>query len=102
MPPRNAAPGAAAESAKAMITFRVPEGKFDEAELGRNVAFFADVFERSLQRVVVNRGATVDAAATKHLIDLVEERFDSANGRLIVGKKAFPKVAVSVEILPAL
>ncbi len=102
VPPRNAAPGAAAESAKAMITFRVPEGKFDEAELGRNVAFFADVFERSLQRVVVNRGATVDAAATKHLIDLVEERFDSANGRLIVGKKAFPKVAVSVEILPAL
>ena len=66
-----------------------------------SMAFFAEVFERSIQRVVVNRGGNVDAAATKHLIDLVEERFDSANGRVIAGKKALPKVAASVEILPA-
>lgn len=100
-PGRSGSPGSAADSAKAMITFRVPEGKLDEAELGSSIAFFADVFERSTQRVVVSRGANVDAAATKHLIDLVEERFDSANGRVIAGKKALPKVAASVEILPA-
>lgn len=100
-PGRSGSAGSAADSAKAMITFRVPEGKLDEAELGSSMAFFAEVFERSIQRVVVNRGANVDAAATKHLIDLVEERFDSANGRVIAGKKALPKVAASVEILPA-
>ncbi|MFO0762194.1 MAG: hypothetical protein U0359_37490 [Byssovorax sp.] len=99
--PRPAANGSAADTARAMITFRMPEGKFDEGELGANIAFFADVFERSALRVAVNKGQNVDAAATKHLIDLVDERFDSAGGRVIPAKKALPKVGASVEILPA-
>ncbi len=84
-----------------MITFRQAETKLDEAELISSAAFFADAFEMSPLRVSVMKSGNVDAAATKHLIDAVEERFDIATGRLSPAKKAVPKAAAGIEVLAA-
>jgi len=51
--------------------------------------------------VSVQKGGSVDAAATKHLIDGVEERFDVASGRLSPAKKPVAKSAAAIEILAA-
>ena len=91
----------ALDSLRVMITFRQAETKLDEAELIASAAFFADAFERSSLRVSVMKGGNVDGAATKHLIDGVEERFDVATGRLSPAKKAVPKAAAGIEILAA-
>ena len=91
----------ALDALRVMITYRQPETKLDEAELINAAAFFADAFERSSLRVSVTKGAGVDAAATKHLIDAVAERFDVASGRLSAAKKATPKSAAAIEILAA-
>jgi hypothetical protein len=103
--PSAAATGGKASSAldglRVMITSRQAETKFDEGDLINAAAFFADAFERSSLRVSVIKGGSVDAAATKHLIDSVEERFDVATGRLSPAKKAVPKSAAAIEILAA-
>ncbi|MFS8065727.1 MAG: hypothetical protein ACMG6S_05065, partial [Byssovorax sp.] len=91
----------ALDSLRVMITHRQAETKLDEAELIASAAFFADAFERSSLRVSVMKGGNVDVAATKHLIDAVEERFDVATGRLSPAKKAVPKAAGAIEILAA-
>ena len=91
----------ALDSLRVMITSRQAETKLDEGELISSAAFFADAFERSSLRVSVIKGGSVDAAATKHLIDGVEERFDVATGRLSPAKKAVPKSAAAIEILAA-
>ncbi len=91
----------ALDSLRVMITFRQAETKLDEADLISSAAFFADAFERSPLRVSVMKSGNVDAAATKHLIDAVEERFDIATGRLSAAKKAVPKAAAGIEVLAA-
>jgi hypothetical protein len=92
---------AGADARAAMITFRQLEGKLDEPALVLAAGLFADVFERSTLRVAVVKGASVDAAATKKLIDGVEQRFDVTPGRLVAAKKVRPSVAGAVEILAA-
>ena len=89
------------DSLRVMIAYRQAETKFDEADLIASAAFFADAFERSSLRVSVIKGGSVDAAATKRLIDGVEERFDVATGRLSPAKKALPKSSAAIEILAA-
>ena len=91
----------ALDSLRVMITSRQAETKFDEGDLISAAAFFADAFERSSLRVSVVKGGGVDAAATKHLSDGVEERFDVASGRLSPAKKAVPRSAGAIEILAA-
>ena len=91
----------ALDSLRVMITFRQAENKLDEGELISSAAFFADAFERSPLRVSVMKSGNVDAAATKHLIDGVEERFDIATGRLSPAKKAVTKSAAAIEVLAA-
>lgn len=101
-PPR--APSKATSSAdprSAVITYRQLDGKLDEPALLDAAGLFADVFERSTLRVAVMKGSAVDAAATKKLIDGVEQRFDVTPGRLVAAKKGRPSVAGSIEILPA-
>ncbi len=103
--PSAPAPGGKASSAldglRVMIAYRQAETKLDEADLESSAAFFADAFERSSLRVSVVKGGSVDAAATKHLIDSVEERFDVASGRLSAARKPVPKSAAAIEILAA-
>lgn len=91
----------ALDSLRVMIAYRQAETKLDEGDLISSAAFFADAFERSSLRVSVVKGGSVDAAATKRLIDGVEERFDVATGRLSPAKKALPKSAAAIEILAA-
>ncbi|MFT3766419.1 MAG: hypothetical protein QM820_13040 [Minicystis sp.] len=92
-------PPDSSDKLKVLLTFKQPEGKLDEAALANSAALLADIFERSALRVAVTKGGNVDAAATKKLIDDVEQRFDIGPGRLVAAKKAPPKVAGSVEIL---
>ena len=91
----------ALDSLRVMITYRQAETKFDEGDLINSAAFFADAFERSSLRVSVVKGGSVDGAATKRLIDAVEERFDVATGRLAPAKKAVAKSAAAIEVLAA-
>ncbi len=90
------------DALKALVTYRQPEGKVDDAALLATTGLLADVFDRSVLRVVVvTKTGGVDAAATKRLIDDVQERFDVAPGRLVAAKKAPGKVGAAVEILVA-
>ena len=98
--PQKAA-GTSADARSAMITFRQLEGKLDEPALLASAGLFADLFERSTLRVAVVKGSSVDAAATRKLIDGVEQRFDVTPGRIIAAKKARPSVAGAIEILAA-
>jgi hypothetical protein len=100
-PPKPKAPTGSPDGWKVLVTHRQPEGKVDEAALLATTGLLADVFERSMLRVVVTRGGAVDAAATKRLVDEVEQRFDVAPGRVIAGKKAPAKVGAAVEVLAA-
>lgn len=99
--PGSTTAGKGADALKAMITFRQPEGKFDEPELSAAAAFFADAFGQSSLRLGVAKGSGVDAAATKHVIDNLVERFDIGANRLVTAKKIPPKAAASIEILAA-
>jgi hypothetical protein len=101
-PPKTAGKAAPpnADALKALLTFKQPEGKLDEPALLSQAAMLADVFERSPVRVEVVKAGGVDAAATKKLIEGVEQRFDVTPGRFVAGKKA-PKAAGAVEILAA-
>jgi hypothetical protein len=92
---------AGADALKALITFKQPEGKLDEPALLAQAGLFADAFERSAMRVAVVKGGSVDAAATKKLIETVEQRFDVTPGRLVAAKKAPGKAAGAIEILAA-
>jgi hypothetical protein len=89
------------DSLRAMITFRQPDGKFDEAELFSSAAFFADAFGQSALRIAVGKAGAVDAGATKRLIDNLGERFDIAPSRLVTAKKMPAKASASIEILAA-
>lgn len=88
-----------ADALRAMITYRQPEGKLDDAALLASAGFFADVFARSALRVAVIRAGGVDGPATKHLVDEAQERFDVPAARLVAAKKAAPKAAAAIEIL---
>lgn len=108
VPPRPGAPAApgkgtpaGTDALRAMIIARQPEGKLDEPALQATAGFLADVFERSAVRVAVIKAGGVDGAATKRLIDEVEQRFDVAPGRLSAAKKARPSAAATVEVLAA-
>lgn len=105
IPPPRALPArpapAGVDALKVLFTFRQPEGKLDEGALQASAALYAEIFERSPLRVEVVRGAGVDAAATKKLIDGLEQRFDVAPGRVLAGKKAPPKASGSIEVLAA-
>lgn len=90
-----------ADTLKALITFRQPEGKLDENALLAQTALLGDAFERSALRVAVIKGGGVDAAATKKLVEGVEQRFDVAPGRAVAAKKAVPKAAGAIEVLAA-
>lgn len=102
-PPKTAWKGASAnvDTLKPLLTFKQPEGKLDEPALLGRAAFLADVFERSALRVAVAKGGGVDGAATKKLIEGVEQRFDVAPGRVVAGKKVVGKAAGVVEVLAA-
>lgn len=90
------------DALKALVTYRQAEGKVDDALLLGTTGLLADVFDRSVLRVVVaNKTGGVDAAATKRLVDDVQERFDVAPGRVTAAKKAPGKVGAAVEILVA-
>jgi hypothetical protein len=89
------------DAIKAIVTYRQPEGKVDDDALLTATGILADVFERSWLRVVVTKNGSVDAAATKHFVDAVEQRFDLAPGRLLPGKKAPAKAGAAVEVLAA-
>ncbi len=89
------------DALKALLTYRQPEGKVDDAALLAATGLLADVFERSALRVVVTRAGAVDAAATKKLVEEVEQRFDLAPGRVLAGKKAPAKAGAAVEVLAA-
>jgi hypothetical protein len=89
------------DALKALLTYRQPEGKVDDASLLATTGLLADVFDRSVLRVAVVRGDRVDAAATKRLVDDVEQRFDVAPERVVAAKKAPGKVGAAVEILVA-
>lgn len=92
---------AAADAQKPLITFRQAEGKGDEAALITQTALFADLFERSALRVAVIKGGGIDAAATKKLIEAVEQRFDVAPGRVTAARKVIPRASGSLEVLAA-
>jgi hypothetical protein len=92
---------AGADGWKAVVTFKQPEGKLDEPALLAQAGLLADAFERSAIRVAVVKGGGVDGAATKKLIEGVEQRFDVTPGRLVAAKKAPAKAAGAVEILAA-
>jgi hypothetical protein len=95
-------PGAASpDTLKAFVTYRQPEGKVDDTSLLATTGLLADVFDRSTLRVAVVKGDHVDAAATKHLVDDVEQRFDVAPERVVAAKKAPGKVGAAVEVLVA-
>jgi hypothetical protein len=91
-------PPESGDKQKVLLTFRQPEGKLDEAALVNSAALLADVFERSALRVSVGK-AGLDAAATKKLIDGVEQRFDLGPGRLVPAKKLVPRAVAAVEVL---
>ena len=87
-----------ADTLRALVTFREPEGKVDEPALVAALGLYADVFERSTLRVGVVKGTSVDAAATKKLLDEAAERFDVAPVRLLTAKKTLPKASATIEI----
>lgn len=95
------AKGGATDALRVMVTSRQAEGKLDEGALLAETAMLASVFERSTLRVSVLKGANVDAAATKRLIEAVEQRYDIGGGRLTPGKKAAAKAAATIEVLAA-
>ncbi len=90
-----------ADTLRAFVTFRQPEGKLDEPALLAALGLYADVFERSALRVGVIKSGGVDAAATKKLLDETAERFDVAPVRLLPAKKAQAKSSATIEILAA-
>jgi hypothetical protein len=51
--------------------------------------------------VAVAKGGRVDGAATKHLVEEVEQRFDLAGGRVVAGKQVAGKAGASLEVLVA-
>lgn len=89
------------ETLKALLTFRQPEGKLDEGALLAQAALLGDAFERSALRIAVIKGGGVDGAATKKIVDGVEQRFDVAPGRAVIAKKVVPKAAAVIEVLAA-
>ena len=94
--------GQSPDALKALVTYQQAEGKVDEALLLGTTGLLADVFDRSVLRVVVaNKAGGVDAAATKRLVDDVQERFDLPPGRVVAAKKVPGKVGAAVEILVA-
>jgi hypothetical protein len=92
---------ASPDALKTLVTYRQPEGKVDPAALLATAGLLANVFERSVLRVVVTKAGGVDAAATKHFIEDVEQRFDLAPGRVVAAKKAPAKAGAAVEVLVA-
>jgi hypothetical protein len=89
------------DALRTLFTFRQVEGKFDESEFLGTAAFFADVFERSVFRIGVAKGSSVDAVATKRLVDNVVDRFDIAEERFVIAKKLPSKTAAGIEVLLA-
>ena len=86
--PRPRPPAPSPDTLKVLVTYRQGEGKVDEAALLATTGLLADVFERSVLRVAVLKAGSVDAAATKHLVEQVGLRFDVAPDRLVQAKKA--------------
>ena len=99
--PRLKPAAASPDTLKTLITYRQAEGKIDEPALLATAGLLADVFDRAVLRVAVAKAGGVDAAATKHLVEEVEQRFDVGPGRLVAGKKLSGKAAATVEILVA-
>jgi hypothetical protein len=97
--PRPAPPNP--DTLKALITYRQADGKVDDAALLAAAGLLADAFERSVLRVAVVKGGRVDASATKHLVEEVEQRFDVAPGRVVAGKKVGANAGAQVEVLVA-
>jgi hypothetical protein len=97
--PRPATPPA--DSARVLVTYRQPEGRVDTAALLATAGLLADVFDRSSLRVSVTKGAGVDPAATRHLLDDVVQRFDVAPERLFVAKRAPARAGAAIEVVVA-
>lgn len=87
------------DALKTLVTYRQPEGKVDDASLLSTAGLLADVFDRSTLRVAVTKGGKIDPAATKRLVDDVEQRFDVTPGRLVPAKKVPAGAGASVEVL---
>ncbi len=100
-PPKPPVVATAKDDARALLTFKEPEGKLDEPGFLSTSALLAEAFERSPLRIAVARGGALDGAATKKTAADIEARFDVATGRLAVAKKVPPKASASLEVLAA-
>ncbi len=86
-------------AAKVLLTYKQPDGKFDEATFVANLGFFSGVFERAPIRVSVNAGGNVDKNRTKKVVDDALGRFGLAQGRITQATKAVPQTAAAIEVL---
>lgn len=92
-------PPAGWEKARPLLVHR--QDKLDEPALVASAGLLAATFERAAVRVGVLRGAAVDAAATKRVIEAVVGRFDVPAARVVAATKPAGKGAAAVEVLAA-
>jgi hypothetical protein len=97
--PDDAKPQGPAPNAKALITYRQPDGKLDDAALVTTAGFLAGVFERAPLRLGVNAGGAIDKTRTKKVIDDTLGRFGLAPARITPAAKSLPQSAAFIEVL---
>jgi hypothetical protein len=84
----------AAEGTKALVVHH--QDKLNEEALADTIGLLAAVFERSMLRVSVQPQGLVDGGKTKKVIETALGRFDLADNRLVVAKKAGARNAAAV------
>ncbi|MBK8252268.1 MAG: hypothetical protein IPK82_06315 [Polyangiaceae bacterium] len=96
--PDDAKPRDAGTQAKVLLTYRQPDGKFDEASFVATAGLLAGVFERAPLRLGIG-GAAIDKNRTKKALDDVSGRFGLPQGRLTPATKTVSAAAAFVEVL---